>query len=73
MDKQLEKNHGTLILYVTATKLYAQRWNDLRVPTVKKWLVKLTKHAKKVKLTYLIREKANPHSLMTGSSFWSFT
>ena len=59
MDKQLEKSHGTLFLYmITAARLlYAQRWKDSALHTMEEWLVKMMELAEMAKLTSLIREK----------------
>lgn len=45
MDSQLEKTHGTLLLYmITAVKLYAklyvQKWKYSEIPTPEEWLMK---------------------------------
>ena len=58
MDQQLEKQHGTLFLYmITAAKLiYAQRWKDAQIPSMEDWMIKLMELAQMAKLTALIRE-----------------
>lgn len=40
IDKQMESFYGTLLLYITTTSrlLYAQRWKDLQILTMKNGL-----------------------------------
>lgn len=47
------KEKGTLLLYML-TILYAQRWKDVLLPTVKKWMIKMTKLVEMAKLIVLI-------------------
>lgn len=40
IDKQIKEKYGTFFLYMTtaARLLYAQKWRDLQIVTMEKWI-----------------------------------
>ena len=67
MEKELEKQHGVLLLYMimAAKQLYAQQWKDPQILTVEDWIVKLMDLSQMAKLTALIREHSVSAFILT--------
>lgn len=59
MDRQLEKSHGNLFLYMTseARLLSAKKWKGSTLSTMEEWLAKMMELREMNKLISLIREK----------------
>lgn len=59
-------------MIAVARLLYAQRWNDLTLPTMKEWLMKVTEFVEMNKLTSLITEKILSKFICDWNPFMDF-
>lgn len=59
-------------MIAVARLLYVQRWNDLTLPTMKEWLMKLTDFVEMDKWTSLVTEKILSKFISDWNPFMDF-